>query len=106
MPAPKISMEYLFSRPNPARIPNQIQSFWLPVFTIRMTSQAQPIQNSGSNAFMDSKLPVARIPGATSVARAAEALGKPLAAQLAGDQGGEDYLARCGHGRQETDRRE
>jgi hypothetical protein len=55
---------------------------------------------------MDSKLPVARIPGATSVARAAEALGKPLAAQLAGDQGGEDYLARCGHGRQETDRRE
>ena len=34
-----------------------------------------------------------------------EALGKPLAAQFAGDQGGEGYLARAGHGGQETDRR-
>ena len=71
MPAPKISMEYLFSRPNPARMPNQIQSFWLPVFTMRISSQAQPIQNSGSKAFMDSRLSTARMPGATSAARAA-----------------------------------
>ena len=56
MPAPKISMEYLFSRPTPARMPNQIQSFWLPVLTMRMSNQAQPIQNSGSNAFMESRL--------------------------------------------------
>ena len=55
IPAPKISMEYLFSRPNPARMPNQIQSFWSPVFTMRIISQAQPIQNSGSNAFIDRK---------------------------------------------------
>lgn len=33
-------MEYLFSRPNPARMPNQIQSFWLPVFTMRMNNRA------------------------------------------------------------------
>ncbi len=34
-----------------------------------------------------------------------EALGKSLAAEFAGDQGGEGHLARSGHGGQETDRR-
>ncbi len=37
MPAPKISMEYLFSSPTPDTMPNQIQSFGLPVLMMRMS---------------------------------------------------------------------
>lgn len=71
MPAPKIAIEYLFSRPSPASMPNQIQSFGSPVFTMRMASHAQPIQKSGSKAFMVSRLSIPTMPGATSTARPA-----------------------------------
>ena len=37
MPAPKISIEYLFSSPNPDRMPNQIHSLVLPVLIIRIS---------------------------------------------------------------------
>jgi hypothetical protein len=49
---PKRPMEYLFSRPSPATTPNQIQRRALPVRTMQMSSQAQPIQKSGSKLFM------------------------------------------------------
>ena len=49
-------MECLFSRPNPASTPNQIHNLWSPVFTMRITRNAHPIQNSGSNAFMEKAL--------------------------------------------------
>jgi hypothetical protein len=38
---------------------------------MRITSHAHPIQNSGSNAFIDRILSMLRIPNAVSVARAA-----------------------------------
>ena len=72
MPKPKISMECLFSSPIPASRPNHSQRRVSPVRTIRMTSQAQPIQNKGSNAFMVSKLSRARKPGAARAQRAAK----------------------------------
>ena len=65
MPQPKISMECLFSRPNPATMPNQIQSFASAVLMMRISRQAHPIQNKASNAFMESSYRVARKPGAT-----------------------------------------
>src|ERR1017187_8214111 len=43
---------------------------------MRMTMYAQPIQKSGSKAFIEKKLSVARMPGATSTASAARPCAK------------------------------
>ena len=78
IPKPKISMEYLFSRPIPASRPNHNQRRALPVRMIRTTSQAQPIQNNGSNAFMVRKWSRARKPGAARTHKAAKPWAKRL----------------------------
>ena len=75
-PAPKISIEYLFSRPNPAKRPNHIQSFMFPVLMMRMARYAQPVQNSGSKAFIVSRASIPKIAGATSTDSAARACAK------------------------------
>src|ERR1039458_8514620 len=57
---------------------------------MRMTMYAQPIQKSGSKAFIEKKLSVARMPGATSTASAARPCAKrrpPIRAAEAGQQG-------------------
>ena len=55
MAKPKIAIECLFSSPNPASTPNHSQSFAFPVRMTRITRYAQPIQNNGSNAFIERK---------------------------------------------------
>ena len=57
-------------------MPNQIQSRELPVRTMRMTASAQPIQKSGSKAFMERKWSMARTPGASRKQRAARPCAK------------------------------
>ena len=71
IPAPKISMEYLFSRPNPASMPNQIQSFWSPVLTMRISHPRAAHPEQRLECVHRQEAWVARMPGATSVARAA-----------------------------------
>ena len=65
IPKPKIAIEYLFSRPSPARRPNQSHNFWSPVLMMRIITKTQPIQNKGSKAFIDSQLSMAKNSGAT-----------------------------------------
>ncbi len=71
MAKPKIAIEYLFSSPIPARRPSQSQNFWFPVLMMRMSTKTLPIQNNGSNAFIESQLSMARKPGATRIDSAA-----------------------------------
>ena len=78
IPAPKIIIEYLFSRPMPATTPNQIHSLSFPVLMMRITRYAQVIQNSGSNAFIVKMLSNPRMPGAVSVVIAASTCAKRL----------------------------
>ena len=51
--APKKSMLCLLSSASPARTPNGTQSRWRPLSIMRSSSQAQPIQHSGSKMFME-----------------------------------------------------
>src|ERR1044072_1745896 len=57
MPTPKNAMECLFSRPTPSRTPNQSQRIDEPPLIIRTSRYTHPIQNSGSNAFIEKKVP-------------------------------------------------
>ena len=106
MPKPKISIECLFSSPTPATTPNHSQSFAFPVRMIRMTRYAQPIQNSGSKAFIERKWSSARTPGASTKHNAARPWAKPLTAQFAGDHARKHYGARAGQGGGKPDGRQ
>uniref|UniRef100_A0A7V4G8E6 Acetyl xylan esterase domain-containing protein n=1 Tax=Desulfobacca acetoxidans TaxID=60893 RepID=A0A7V4G8E6_9BACT len=71
-----MAIEYLFWSPAPASTPSQSQSLVSPVLTMRATRSAQPVQNSGSKAFIDRKWLRARSPGAMAVASAASPCAK------------------------------
>ena len=60
---PKNSVECLFSRLSPANTPNHSQSRESPVRTIRAMTRMQPVQNSGSNAFIVIRLLITRNAG-------------------------------------------
>ncbi len=71
--APKNAMECLFSSPSPAATPNHNHSRGRSPLARRASSQAQPIQNSGSKAFMVSRLSPPRYTGADKQAAQASA---------------------------------
>src|SRR6266498_4774861 len=79
MPAAKNAVECLFSRPSPAKTPNQSQRVGESALIIRTSRYTHPIQNSGSNAFIEKKLPTAKLNSAQSEPAQASAIahGRP-----------------------------
>ena len=61
---------------------------------MRIASHAQPIQNSGSKAFIDRKWSIPKMPGATSTARPARPCANRFTAEFARDQRRQGHLAR------------
>src|SRR5438876_10144526 len=74
MPEPKNAVESLFSRPSPTETPKQSQRVREPPLIIRTSRYAHPIQNSGSNAFIEKKLPTAKLNSAQSEPAQASAI--------------------------------
>ena len=73
---------------------------------MRATTQMQPIQNSGSKAFMVRRLSVIRTAGQSRTAEASEELGVASAAEFARDEDGERDKRRARERRKNTQRRQ